>query len=145
MVGIQTLLDRLDGVQRSGNGWRAKCPACGGRSRKLAVTEAETGRVLVHCFAGCVAADVVHALGLDLADLFPDRLPPEEPEARRAWIRASKVAQWGAALDVLTTEATIVQVASRDLAAGRALTPEDASRLALACDRITDAKGVLRA
>jgi len=37
----------------------------------LSIGEAGDGTVLVKCFHGCSASDVVHALGLELADLFP--------------------------------------------------------------------------
>lgn len=59
---------------RDGTTIRAQCPACGGTNRsKLVVTEKLGGSVLVHCFAGCGAAEVVDALGLELSDLFlPD-------------------------------------------------------------------------
>lgn len=54
-ASAEPLLQRLEGIQKQGNGWRARCPACGGMSRKLSVAEAGD-RVLVHCFAGCAAA-----------------------------------------------------------------------------------------
>lgn len=142
--GLDVLLSRLDGVQRSGKGYRARCPFCGGKSRKLSVSEADDGRVLVHCFGGCGPADAVQAVGLQLADLFPVRLKPETPEERRAWRRAARESQWGAALIVLELEATIVLIAGRQIAGGEPLTEEDDQRLAAALSRIEDARGVLR-
>jgi len=142
---IDGVLARLDGVQKSGRGYRARCPACGGRSRKVSITEADDGRVLLHCFGGCDAGAVVQAAGLTLGDLFPVRLQPETPEERRAWRRAAKEAQWGAALDILYLEATIVGIAARQLHSGEPLTPEDHHRLSQSIDRIEGAKGVLRA
>lgn len=62
-ASAEPLLQRLDAVQKVGKGWRARCPACGGQSRKLSIAESD-GRVLVHCFAGCTADDVVGAAGL---------------------------------------------------------------------------------
>lgn len=46
----EVLLQRLDGVQKTSNGWRARCPACGGSSRKLSVAVSDN-RVLAHCFS----------------------------------------------------------------------------------------------
>ena len=69
-----TLLSRLDRVKKTGRAeWVARCPAHDDRNPSLSIAEAADGRVLVHCFSGCSAADVLDALGLDMADLFPMR------------------------------------------------------------------------
>lgn len=52
------------------------CPAHEDRSPSLSVNEGDDGRVLINCFAGCEAAAVVEAIGLNLRDLFDGR-PPE--------------------------------------------------------------------
>jgi len=135
-------LDRLDGVQKSGKGWRARCPACGGRSRKVSIAESG-GKVLVHCFAGCKAEDVIGAVGLTWADLFPPRHWPDSPEERRQQRRAIRESGWAAALEVLALEATIVRMASAQVARWQPLSEEDDARLALACERIQDAANVL--
>lgn len=136
------LLDRLDGVQPSGNGWRARCPSCGGRSRKLSIAESG-GKVLVHCFAGCKAEDVIGAVGLTWADLFPPRHWPDTPEERRQQRRAIQQAGWAAALATLATEATIVRMAAAQVARWQPLSEEDDARLALAVERIDKAAAVL--
>jgi len=86
-ASADVLLQRLDGVMKSGNGWRARCPACGGTSRKLSIAESDN-RVLVHCF-GCNNAEaVLAAVGLRWTDLQPPRYWPlsaeEQRHARRA-------------------------------------------------------------
>jgi hypothetical protein len=141
-ANARILLDRLDGVQPSGNGWRARCPACGGRSRKLSIAESG-GKVLVHCFAGCKAEDVIGAVGLTWADLFPPRSWPESPEERRQARRAIQQAGWAAALATLATEATIVRLAAAQVARWQPLSEEDDARLALAVERIDKAAAVL--
>jgi hypothetical protein len=72
-VTADLLLDRLDSVHQVAAGrWRARCPAHDGKNRNvLSIAECGDGTVLVKCFNGCVAGDVVHALGLELSDLFP--------------------------------------------------------------------------
>ena len=67
---LSIVLGRLDGVQRSGENYRSRCPACGGASKALSVRASADGRVLLHCFKGCSAGDIVTALGLTLGDLF---------------------------------------------------------------------------
>ena len=69
----QTLLDRLTKIRRTGdNQWQACCPAHEDKTPSLSIKETRDGRILVRCFAGCGAADVVEAVGLTLSDLFPD-------------------------------------------------------------------------
>jgi len=138
----EPLLQRLDGVQAQGKGWRARCPSCGGRSRKLSIAECGD-RVLVHCFGGCRTEDVLAAVGLAFRDLFPPRHWPDTPEERRQQRRALREASWAAALSVLAVEATIVRMASAQVARWQQLTEEDDARLALACERIDKAAAVL--
>ena len=50
--------------------WRARCPNHQGKSdTSLSLTPADD-RVLIHCHGACAPEDVVHALGLTMADLF---------------------------------------------------------------------------
>jgi len=138
----EPLLQRLEGVQPSGNGWRARCPSCGGRSRKLSIAESG-GKVLVHCFGGCRGDEVIGAVGLTWADLHPPRSWPMSHEEQRRARRALREAGWAAALEVLAVEATIVRLASAQLARWQPLSEEDDARLALACERIDKAAAVL--
>jgi hypothetical protein len=70
---VDMILHRLDKLTATGKGrWMACCPAHQDRSPSLSVREAEDGRVLMHCFAGCDVHDICAAIGLEVADLFPD-------------------------------------------------------------------------
>jgi hypothetical protein len=69
---VQRVLEKLDGVKKNTKGWTAFCPAHDDRrGRSLSVSSGDDGRVLVHCFVGCAPQDIVAALGLTMADLFP--------------------------------------------------------------------------
>lgn len=140
------LLQRLDGVLRSGKGWRACCPVCSktSRSRKLAVSDSDDGRVLLYCFAGCDAAAIVQAAGLTLGDLFPERLAADTPEERQRRRRAARESQWGAALDMLCLESKVVWFSAADVSQGIALSRDDNARLKLAIERIDAAQQILR-
>lgn len=138
----EPLLQRLERVQKSGNGWRALCPACGGRSQKLAITESE-GRVLVHCFAGCRAIEVLESVGLRWADIMPPRYTPTTPQERRRERQAMREAAAVVAIDALAVEATVILLASRQVARWQVLSVEDDERLMLACDRIEKASHAL--
>ena len=52
--------------------WVACCPAHDDRNPSLKITEAGDGTLLLKCWAGCPAAQIVAAIGLDMRDLFPD-------------------------------------------------------------------------
>lgn len=137
------MLPRLEGVIATGKGWRACCPACGGQSRKLAISEGTDGVLLLHCFACNDIAAILAAMGLAVADLFPQRIRDVSPEGRRAAQQAFKQTAWGAALGVVGREAKVISIAAHDLAAGLALNETDADRLTLAIDRIDTAHEVL--
>src|SRR5262245_42397802 len=66
----EELAQRLN-ARRSGEGWKAKCPAHDDRTPSLSINEGTGGRVLLNCFAGCQPEDIVAALGLTMRDLFP--------------------------------------------------------------------------
>lgn len=79
---IDWFLGSLSRVRPNGTDkWMCQCPAHEDRSPSLSIRLGEDGRVLVHCFSGCSPNAVVGALGLSLADLFPDSAP--DPWAMR--------------------------------------------------------------
>lgn len=138
------LLSRLEGVRRSGDGWRANCPNGHAKARgSLSITEADDGRILLSCFACHDTPAILGTLGLELADLFPERIKDPSPEARQRAREAFKRSAWAAALGVLGREAGVVLLAARDMLAGKVLPAGDVERLALAEDRIARAREVL--
>jgi AAA domain len=73
---IERLLDALrahgrEPRQRS-DGWQCQCPAHDDRDPSLSIDQADDGKVLLKCHAGCRAEAVVAAVGLTLADLYAD-------------------------------------------------------------------------
>lgn len=138
------LLSRLDGVQASGKGHRARCPCCRGHSRKLSLACGDDGRVLVHCFAGCSALDVLQSIGLTAADLFERSIASKMTPAERHELRERKRhSDWRAALEVLAHESTVLLLALHD-DYDQGLTLEELKRTDLAVRRIADARAVLR-
>jgi len=143
-MNTATLLSRLEGVRRSGDGWRANCPNGHAKARgSLSISEADDGRILMACFACHDTPAILGTLGLEMADLFPERIKDSSPEARRAAREAFKRSSWVAALGVLGRESGIVLLAARELLAGKALPVVDMERLAQAEDRIARAREVL--
>ena len=70
---VENLVSHLEGVRKSGNGYSAKCPAHEDRHASLTLSTGNDGRALVKCQAGCATRDIVAAIGLTMADLFPPR------------------------------------------------------------------------
>ena len=50
-----------------------RCPAHQDRHPSLSVRELDDGTLLVFCHAGCSTEDVLEAIGLEMADLYPSR------------------------------------------------------------------------
>lgn len=143
-MSAAAMLARLEGVRRSGAGWRANCPNGHAKARgSLSIAEAEDGRILLSCFACHDTPAILAALGLELADLFPERIKDTTPEGRQAAREAFKRASWAAALPVLAREAFVVLLAARDVLAGNVPPSVDVDRLATAVDRIEQAREVL--
>ena len=128
------LLLRLDGVRETGPGrWSARCPAHLDRHPSLTLRECGDGTLLVRCWSGCTAAEVVGAVGMDLADLFPPRRPGEQgsPPLRRGerWIPRDVLA-------AVASECTTVAAAAEQVARGEPLADADLDRLRQAAARI---------
>jgi hypothetical protein len=127
------LLFHLDKVRKTGAGrWIARCPAHDDKSPSLAIRELDDGRVLIHCFSGCAAADVLNAVGLDFEALFPERPVGDRKPERRAFSAMD-------ALRCLAFEGTVVLLAAQDASEGKALSAGDIERLAIAIGRVNAA------
>lgn len=70
---ITSILERLQGVKKSGSGWTARCPAHDDKNPSLAISEGADGKILLKCHAGCDTRNVCAALNIKPADLFPER------------------------------------------------------------------------
>ena len=133
MTAADKLLPHLHRVKRTGPAsWIACCPAHDDRSPSLSIKEVEDGRLLLKCWAGCSAGEVVGAVGLTLADLFPPRPSAAgggHPPRRRPWSAADLI-------DLAAHEATVAMVIASDLLRER---PDaDRDRLMVAAGRLAD-------
>ena len=63
----------LDARPAGPNGWMARCPAHDDRKPSLSIKDAGNGRTLIHCHAGCAPKQILKAMGLEMADLFPEK------------------------------------------------------------------------
>lgn len=134
-MSVDALLSLLENVKRTGDGrWIARCPAHEDRRASLAVRELPDGRVLAHCFAGCSISEVLGAIGLDMAALFPEKSTIDGKPERRPFPAAD-------VLRAVSFETIIVSLAASQLAKGKPLSLDDLERLKLAASRLQAAAG----
>ena len=126
MEPVELLLSRLESVRANRNGtWLARCPAHDDRSPSLSIATGDDGKVLLHCFAGCGAADVVEAIGLELSSLFPETHDWKgQPRSR---------VDYKALVNLLRHEATVMLIAAQKLSEGVVLTEDDQETLERVC------------
>lgn len=67
---ITSILERLESVKQTANGWQAKCPGHDDHKASLCISTGADGRVLVKCQAGCDFNNITAALGMKAADFF---------------------------------------------------------------------------
>lgn len=138
MTPVENLLQRLSKVKGRNGSWTACCPAHDDKGPSLAVKEAEDGRVLVHCFAGCETASVLGAVGMDMSDLFPpDEKRKDYPVTGKPSLKPAFYAS--DLLRVIAFEALVVQIVAFDIASGKKPSEGDRERLMLAYERIDEA------
>lgn len=96
---LSNLLNRLDKVKRVGEGrWVACCSAHDDKTPSLSIKQTDDLHILIHCYAGCQAIDVLAAVGLSFRDLIPTHLRKYadaftmRPQPRNAVERANQIA-----------------------------------------------------
>jgi len=71
-VSAQDILDRVAFSKQIGTGkWVCTCPSHQDKSPSLRITETDDGKVLIKCWSGCSALDVLTSIGLSWSSLFP--------------------------------------------------------------------------
>lgn len=125
MRPIDNVLPRLEKLKQvNQDKWTALCPAHGDRNPSLSVRELDDGKVLLKCWAGCSAEEIVSALGLHLRDLFPDSRHQSYGPSKRAILHEQFVYKIGSAL----------------IAQGQQLSASDQARFELSRTRLENLK-----
>jgi hypothetical protein len=136
MTPVKKFVQRLAKVRGRNGQWTAACPAHEDKSPSLSVREAEDGRVLVHCFGGCDIQSVLGAVGMDMSDLFPERVERSDPSQP---LKSLKPAFYASdLLRIASFECIVVMIAAYDLRKGKHLSESDMSRLQVAQQRIEE-------
>ena len=136
---IGDLLNKLEKVKGSKGRWIACCPAHVDRSPSLAITETDDGRILLKCFAGCSAQQVVEAVGMDLTDLFPNDNNISSLKEKHFNKPVRRPFYATDLLKIIQFEALLTSVAAFDLSEGRQVSDVDRKRLKTAFERINEA------
>jgi hypothetical protein len=131
-MSAHAIINRLEGVRQTGAGrWIARCPSHGDKRPSLSIRELDDDRVLLYCFAGCSAEDVLGSVGLDFSALFP-----EKP---RNGLYVKNPRRPFSPMDVLRClefEAILVATAAGNIAQGVVLSETDRERLKVAASRL---------
>lgn len=128
---LDLLLSRLDKVKKSQAGYMACCPAHQDKNPSLSIKQASDGKVLLHCFAGCEAEDIVTAIGLNISDLFPES---GLTKTQRQQYRKQK--RLATAQHLIDAELAIVKIARNRQAGGETLNTTNQARLETALARL---------
>jgi hypothetical protein len=128
MSDIHDFLNRLGKVREIGSGkWVACCPAHEDRSPSLSIKQADD-KILIYCFAGCEAEDVVGSVGMSLSDLMPESEGYNYQPAQKVLTASTKAELF----DVMVGETAIFMVATRQIAMGVPFSEVDTNRIRLA-------------
>jgi len=131
-MNTQGVLDRLEHVTGGNGKWMALCPAHKDRSPSLAIKKTDE-RLLLHCFAGCETKYVAAAVGLDMSDLFHQKLTSIRlTEGKRKRYQ-----------EVLQSERILLAVIDSAEQNERSLTAKEKNRRHLGQQRISKIEGVL--
>lgn len=138
-MNADQFLARFESVRETGLGrWIARCPAHEDRSPSLSLRLLDDGRWLIHDFAGCEAASILAAVGLQFSDLFPERLRnPAHPAG--SFPRERQPFDPLDTLRLVARECLVCALAASDAVAGKPVSEADAQRTAFAVGRIFSA------
>jgi hypothetical protein len=130
MSNLDNLLSRLQKVRKNGKDYMACCPSHPDKSPSLTIAEKEDGRVLVHCFAGCSADEVLGAIGLEMKDVMPANAGYHRRKPERVPFNSRDV------LSAVRTDMTVFLVLAKDMQGGKALTATETLLMARLIGRI---------
>ena len=128
---LENLLNRLENVKPSGKGHTACCPVHNSKSRSsLSINLGDDGRVLLYCHGQCSQLEVVHAVGLELGDLF-ERAVETYRTPRQTWEQRElmKMRRWKAVRPDFLIEASVLLSAAGQIHRGYPLSEEDRVRM----------------
>jgi hypothetical protein len=135
MSAADKFLSRVEGVVQKGQGrWIFRVPTRKDRHASGSARELDDGRLLIHDFAGSSVVEMLAAVGLEMSDLYPEKLTDHGKRERRPVFATE-------ALRCVAFEALVVSAAASSMANGNTLTDDDHERLIVAAERLNSAAG----
>jgi hypothetical protein len=135
MSRINNIVSRLEKVkQTSTEQYIAICPSHQDKSPSLSIKELPDGRVLINCFAGCSASEILGSIGLSLEDLYP--------ESKGSFKSEKRPFSSSHGLNMIGYESSIILACAGFLREGKELSEANFARMVEAVTRI---QNVLRA
>jgi hypothetical protein len=135
MRPVDLVLSKLEGVRRSGRGWRADSPVSGSKGA-VSVAEADNGSVLICDFSAAGVHEVLAAIGLKPGDLYPPSERAQTPAARRENRDRLALTAARAAADALLHEALVLGALAGAIRSGSPIEESDAARIGDAIEAI---------
>lgn len=131
---LPDLLNNLQKVKKTGpNRYIACCPAHPDKRPSLTISEKDDGMVLIKCWAGCGAADILAAVGLEFDALYPERQDDHRGKPqRRPWNPADL-------LQIMAFEATVARLCAARTERGEILSDAERQRWNTAIGRLNAA------
>lgn len=131
-MSADQILSHLSKVRKMGpDRWMACCPSHQDKSPSLSIRETSDGRVLLHCWTGCGAVEILESIGLTFDALFPERLTDHSPRERQPFSHREAMAG-------LVPEVMFVAAASSDMLKAP-LNKANHDRLVIAVSRLAAA------
>lgn len=138
---LHDLLNTLEGVKKTGpSRYIARCPSHQDKRPSLTITEKDDGVVLIKCWAGCGAAEILRAVGLEFSALYPprdDAKGHQYPRTKRPWNPADL-------LRIMAFEAWLVAIAASRMNNGETPSDADRARIHIAATRLERAAEAAR-
>lgn len=132
---VDKILPLLSNVKQTGaHSWTACCPVHDDKHPSFCITEKDDS-VLMHCFSCHASIDeIVDALGLTIADLYPDNPESNYSPQRRKHFPARDV------LNALANEVLVMEIITNQFAQDKTITEEDRKRVKQISQRFEVAK-----
>ena len=128
---LDNIVSRLFKAKKTGSdSWVACCPIHDDKNPSMTVREAENGKILIHCFAGCEINDILASIGLTIQDVMPDSAPDELRRSRKIPFSPADV------LACAKSDALTIYLALCDLDKGVVLTQQQITNAKKAAGRI---------
>ena len=120
---IENVLNRLQKVKATSRGrWMCQCPSHDDRSPSMHIKLEDDGKILINCKAGCGIEDILGAIGLDFADIMPEKITHHRQKPRKSILYATE------ALELIRFEAQIIIASAFQLRRNKPLNEDDLKR-----------------